>query len=197
LNRNIWWGVAAAVVMALPAGADARPAFLPLRDVAVRYQLTVPGRLSAEYQLAYRAAGQLARVDDPAHGLYFLVDLPAGHAALVVPMLRSVVDTPDFSGLTQEIDDAGGARFTPLGHGEYAGLGCENFLVLSRQGTATACITRDGVTLRFHGSDAQGSATVTALSVTYGPQPAGAFAVPDGYGRISLPPQALAQLLAP
>ncbi len=178
-----------------PAFGQSRPAFLPLRDVTVSYQLAVPGRPAQNYQLDYDAAGQLARIDDPTHGTYFLIDLPAGSAALVVPMLHSVVTTPDFSGLTQEIYDAGGARFTPLGHGFHAGIGCETYLVLSRQGTATACITRDGVTLAFHGQDKHGAADVTATAVTYGPQPASEFAAPGGFGMISLPPQALAQLL--
>jgi hypothetical protein len=178
-----------------PAQADTRPVFLPEQDVAVRYVLSAPGRPAQTYQLEYDAAAQRARIDDPAHGTYFLVDLPAGRAELVVPMLRSVVTAPDLAGLAQQVYSADGARFTPIGHAVYAGLRCARYLVLSAQGTATACIAPDGVTLNFSGQDAHGSAEVTATAVAFGPQPAGEFVAPDGFGRITLPPGALAQLL--
>jgi hypothetical protein len=177
------------------AQADARPVFLPEQDVAVSYEVSAPGRPAQDYRLEYDAAAQRARIDDPAHGTYFLVDLPAGSAELVVPMLRSVVTAPDLAGLARQVYSADGARFTPLGHAAYAGLPCERYLVLSAQGTATACITPDGVTLNFSGQDAHGAAAVTATAVAFGPQPAGEFAAPDGFGRITLPPGALAQLL--
>jgi len=183
------------VLGAAQAQADVRPVFLPEQDVAVSYRLSAPGRPAQDYRLDYDAAARRARIDDPAHGTYFLVDLPAGQAELVVPMLRSVVTAPDLAGLAQQVYSADGARFTPLGHAVYAGMRCEKYLVLSAQGTATACITPDGVTLNFSGQDANGSAEVTATAVAFGPQPAGEFAAPDGFGRITLPPGALAQLL--
>jgi len=179
----------------LPAQADTRPAFLPSRDVAIAYQVSAPGRADASYQLSYDAADERARIDNPAQGDYFLVDLLAGAAQLVVPPLHAIVEAPDLSGLTQQVMDADNARFTPLGAGHYAGLACEKYLVLNHQGSGTACITPDGVILHFSGSDTHGSATVTATSVTFGPQPANAFVQPAGYSQITLPPGALAQLM--
>ncbi len=179
----------------LPAQADTHPAFLPSRDVAIAYQVSAPGRADASYQMTYDAADERARIDNPAQGDYFLVDLLAGSARLVVPPLRAIVEAPDLSGLTQQVMDADNARFTALGPGRYAGLPCEKYLVLNQQGTGTACITPDGVILHFSGSDPHGSATVTATSVSYGAQPAGAFALPGGYSQITLPPGALAQLI--
>ncbi len=190
-----WIAVLIILAIAPVARAGDRPPFLPLRDVAVSYQLSAPGRPAQTYQLEYDAASQRARIDDPAHGTYFLVDLPAGRAELVIPPLRSVVTAPDLSGLAQEIASADGARFTPLGRATYAGIGCETYLVLSQQGSATACLTRDGVALHFSGQDRHGAASVTALSVSYAPQPDAAFAPPEGFGVITLPPGALAQLL--
>jgi hypothetical protein len=178
-----------------PAFAEQRPAFLPLRDVVVNYTLSVPGRPDAQYQLSYSAAGQLARVDDPVRGIYALANLPAGTAELVVPALHSIVTAPDVAGITGEIYSAGGARFTPLGHGNFAGLACEKYLILSTSGSGTACLTPDGVALYFNGKDAHGSAEVTATAVSYAPQAAATFAAPDGFGAINLPPDALAQLL--
>jgi hypothetical protein len=178
-----------------PAFADSPPMFLPNQDVAVTYIVSAPGRADAQYRLEYDAAGRLARIDDPAHGTFFLVNLPDGTAQLVVPALNSVVNAPDLSNLTQQIDSADSARFTPLGPGNYAGIGCEKYLVLAAQGSGTACLTPDGVVLHFDGQDAKGSATVTATSVTYGAQPPGDFAVPDGFSSITLPPGMLAQFL--
>ncbi len=180
---------------ALPAPAAATPAFLPLRDVVVDYSVDAPGQPAMLYRLIYDAAGQLARVESPARGIYALVNLPAGKAELVVPALHSTVTAPDIADLAQEVASADHARFTPLGHAIVAGLACETYLVLDSQGTATACLTADGVTLRFHGQDAHGSATVTATSVAYQTADPAAFAAPAGFGSITLPPGAIAQLL--
>lgn len=178
-----------------PAYAGEHPAFLPTRDVAVDYTVNAAGRAPAQYHLQYDAADERARIDDPAHGTYFLADLPAGKAQLVVPGLHSVVDAPDLSALTAQINDAGNARFTPLGPGRYAGLGCEKYLVLSRQGTGTACLTSDGVILHFTGHDQHGTADITATSVSYQQVSPDALAPPAGFSAINLPPGALQQLL--
>jgi hypothetical protein len=178
------------------AHADTAPLILPDRDVAVAYQLAAPGRPSQSYQMEYDAAAQRARINNPAQGTYFLIDLPAGTAQMVVPQLNSVVNAPDISGLTQQITDAGhNARFTLLGGGQYAGLSCRNWLIISAQGTATACLTPDGVTLHFKGKDAHGSGSVTATAVSFGPQPPGDFATPHGLNAITLPPGVLQQLM--
>ena len=88
-----------------PAVADTTPLILPDRDVAVSYQVSSPGRPDMSYQLEYDAAGQRARINNPAQGTYFLVNLPAGTAQMVVPQLNSVVNAPDVSGLTAQITD--------------------------------------------------------------------------------------------
>jgi hypothetical protein len=180
----------------MPVQAATHPPFLPSRDVAVGYQVSGTGMPGAVYQLTYDAADERARIDNPAQGDYFLVDLPAGTAQIVVPALHAVVNTPDLSALTRQVMDADNARFTPLGPGFYAGRGCDKFLVMNAQGSGTACITPDGVILHFAGGDIHGSAVVTATSVSYGPQPPGAFAQPDGFSQITLPPGMMAQLLS-
>jgi len=179
----------------LSTPASAAPLFLPDRDVAVTYQLAAPGRAPQEYRLHYNAAGGLARIETPAQGIFVLADLAAGQAQIVVPFLHAFVEAPDFSDLTRMIAHAGGARFTPLGHGHYAGMECEKYLVMNDHGSGTACITHDGVILHFAGRDSSGSADVTALSVDFTPQPSGFFATPNGFSEISLPPGALAAML--
>jgi hypothetical protein len=183
------------LMLVTPAQAAEHPAFLPVRDVTATYVLTVPGRPDATYRLDYDATDERARIVDPARGLLLLVDLPAGRAELVVPAMRAVVEAPDLSGLARQVYDAAGARFTPLGPGHYAGLGCEKYLVLTGQGSGTACLTKDGVVLHFAGRDAHGAANVTAVSVVMAHVARGEFEAPDGYTQIQLPPGALAQLL--
>ena len=179
-----------------PAAADTTPLILPNRDVAVAYELAAPGRPDQSYQLEYDAAGQRARINNPAQGTYFLLNLPAGSAQMVVPQLNSVVNAPDLSGLTRQITDAGhNAHFTELGPATYAGMQCQNWLVTSSQGTATACLTADGVALHFAGKNNHGSGEVTATSVTFSPQPDADFSPPNGYNAITLPPGVLQQLM--
>ncbi len=181
-----------------PLPALAAPQFLPANDVRVSYALNLPGQAAQDYTLDYDAADRLARVESPAQGIYILANLGQGRAQVVVPALHAIVQAPDFSGLTQMITNAGGARFTPLGRHQYAGLGCEEYLVQSGQGgTATACLTPDGVILHFSGKDGHGAAEVTALSVAFAPQPAGEFAAPSEFAEIALPPGALMALLRP
>jgi hypothetical protein len=191
--RGLFLGVPLLLVVAWPALAA--PAFLPTRDVSVTYELNAPGRAAEDYRLNFDAARRLARVETAAQGIYVLANLPAGRAQVVIPALHAVVEAPDFSNLTQLIANADNAQFTPLGHGHYAGMECEKYLVLNDQGSGTACITRDGVVLHFAGKDAHGSAEVTALSVDFGKLPPGEFRPPDGFAAIDLPPGALAALL--
>lgn len=171
------------------------PRFLPDRDVAVTYQLSLPGHDPQTYLLQYNAANQLARIDSPAQHIFILANLPTGQAQLVVPALHAVVDTPDFSGIARQITNAGGAHFTPLGHGHYAGLRCERYHITSRDGAAQACITPGGVVLQFDGHDGNGAAEVTALSVTFTPQPGAEFSAPAGFANIRLSPGLLTALL--
>jgi hypothetical protein len=184
------------LLLLTPAQAADHPPFLPAHDLAATYLLATPGRQDATYQLQYDAADQRARITDPTRGLAFIVDLPSGQAELIVPALHAVVEAPDISGLATQIENAGGARFLPLGPGHYAGLPCDKYEVLAAQGSGTACLTPDGVILHFAGRDSHGSASVTALDVQYQHQPGALFTVPDGYSRITLPPGALAQMLA-
>jgi len=185
----------AAILLTLAAApALAAPLFLPDQDVSVSYELSSPGNPVQDVQLSYSAAAGQARIDSP-QGLYVLASLPAGQAQVVIPALRAFVEAPDFSSLTRMIGNADGASFTPLGGGFYAGLACEKYLVLSSQGSATACLTHQGVVLHFAGRDAHGSAELTARSVAFTPQVLSNFVTPPGYTEVTLPPGALAALL--
>ncbi len=190
--------VAICAGLVLLAGqAAAAPVFLPEHDVRVAYALAVPGHAAQEYQLRYNAGHELARIDGAPEGIYILADLSAGAAEVVIPALHATVQAPDFSGLARMIGNADNARFTPTGHGQYAGMGCRTYFVHNAEGSANVCITQGGVVLHFAGHDPHGAAQVTALDVDFRPMPADEFAMPEGYAQISLPPGALAALLQP
>jgi YD repeat-containing protein len=192
-----WLGWVLGSLLIAPAQAATHPAFLPAQDVLASYVVAASGRPAATYDLEYDAADQRARIVDPARGLVLLVDLPTGQAELVVPALHAVVEAPDISDLAKQVENADGAKFLALGPGHYADLACEKYEILARQGSGTACLTQDGVILHFAGRDAQGAASITAISVAMAHQPREDFATPDGYSRMVLPPGALAQLLGP
>lgn len=189
--------ILAALTSLAPCYALATPAILPTRDVSVSYSLTSAGQAPQTLQLSYNAAQELARISSD-YGYYVLANLPAGQAQMVVPALHAVVQAPDFSALTKELFNAeNNARFTPRGTGHYAGLDCKLYEVADQSGSARVCLTSDGVVLRFIGHDPHGDADVTALSVTYAPQPASNFELPDGLTPLTLPPGALKALLDP
>lgn len=185
-----------AIASLAPVMASAAPAILPTHDVEVQYSLTAPGQPPQALELFYHAASESARINSN-NGYYVLANLPAGQAQIVVPALHAVVLAPDFSALTATLFLAESAKFTRLQQGHYAGLTCQTYRVVDKNGTATACITADGVTLHFAGEDSHGAASLTATRVTYEAQPASQFQAPTGFSQLTLPPSAIKALLAP
>lgn len=179
-----------------PGFALANPAILPTRDVSVDYTLSAPGQPTQTLTLAYNAAQEQARVTSE-YGYYVLVNIPTGHAQLVIPTLHAIIQAPDFSALSTEFFKAeSNAQFASLGKEHYAGLPCEVYKITDQKATARACLTADGVILHFSGHDAHGNAELTAKSVSYTAQPEGRFEPPEGLIPLNLPPGAIASLLA-
>jgi len=189
---NFWW---MAFLMTMPLPAAAVPAFLPGQDVVIDYAVSAPGRSAQAFEVSYEAGPRLARVNDAAHGVSYLADLNAGEVEILVPMLRAMVEAPDMSRFAGMLQNADGAQFVRLGHGHYAGLACETYLVTNAQGSGTACLTHDGEILHFHGHDNHGAVDITATSVRFGAVPASVFSVPADFSHLQLPPGMLAQLL--
>ena len=185
-----------AIASLTPVLASAAPAILPTHDVAVQYSLTAPGQSPQALELSYHAASEAARIDSD-NGYYVLANLSAGQAQIVVPALHAVVEAPDFSALTAMLFLAENAQFTRLGQGHYAGLTCQTYRIVDKDGKATACITADGVTLHFTGEDSHGAASLTATRVTYAAQPDSQFQTPAGFSQLTLPPSAIKALLTP
>jgi len=181
-------------LLAAPAWAQQRPLVQPSRDVAVSYQVrgvAVPGMPPGPQlmEVAYSAVTQRLRLVSPGYPQgYAVVALAARRILLVLPAVRSYVPMamrgPEMALLTG--DPA--LRFRPAGHDMVAGLRCTIWGIVDTEAggrRGSACITADGVLLR--GDDGRGGRSVVATSVHYGHQPAGLFAVPDGFHRIEMP----------
>ena len=180
-----------------PHGADAStvPQFLPNQDVEVQYTVTAPGQPSQDYDLSFSAESERLRIDDPARGLWFLVDLRDASAALVVPQMHVVVTAPDLANLAALLQTAKAARFTPLGEATIAGLRCTRYLVASEQASGTACLTRNGIALAVSGQDSRGSAQVVADHVTEATVPPDNLVPPPDFPSITLPRGTIEALL--
>lgn len=178
-----------------PAHA-ATPRFLPETDVKVQYTLTVPGRSPHVYDLAYSAESERLRIDDPARGLWFAADLEKASAAVVVPELHAIIAAPKLANLATILQTMRTARFTPVGEATIAGLPCTRYEVVSERASGTACLTAQGVALSVTGRDARGSAEAVASSVREAMIPPDFFVPPANFSTITLPPAAIAALLA-
>ncbi|HUC18191.1 MAG TPA: hypothetical protein VMA37_10985 [Acetobacteraceae bacterium] len=177
------------------ADAATTPDVLPQRDVKVDYTVTVPGRSPHDYALSFSAESERLRIDDPEHGLWFLVDLRNDSATLVVPWLHVVVTEPDLANLAALLQSVREAQFTPMGEATIAGLRCTRYSVRSKQVTGTVCLTRGGIALAVSGQDSRGSAQAVANSVTEGAVPPDSEAPPPDFSNIELPRGVISALL--
>ncbi len=196
-RRAIGFALLVGVMLLRPHGADAAmaPQFLPDRDVEIQYTVSVPGRPPHDYDLSFSAESERLRIDDPARGLWFLVDLRDASATLVVPQMHVVVTEPDLASLAAILQSARGAQFTPSGEMTIAGLRCTRYLVLDKQTTGTACLTRNGLALAVSGEDARGSAQVVADSVSEATVPPDRLMPPSDFPSIVLPRGTIEALL--
>lgn len=184
-----------AMVLFQPLDAAVAPRLLPDRDVKVQYTVTAPGRAPHQYDLSFSAESQRLRIDDPAHGLWFLVDLRNASAWIVVPQMHMVVTEPDLANLAGILERAKTARFEPVGEATIADLRCTRYRVTSEQVSGKACLTRNGIALAASGQDSRGSAAAVADQVTEAPVPAESLVPPPGFPSLSLPPGTIAALL--
>jgi hypothetical protein len=173
----------ALLVLAAPAAAQQRPAFPPSRDVAARYEVTIPG-VPRAVEVRYSAALGRLRLDGEAPG-YVLVDWKTHRATIVMEQLGLMMDAPPSAGLEQAFALENGRHVTRRGSDVVAGLRCTVWDVVADAASGTACVTADGVVLRANGHDRAGrSGSLEATRVEYGRQAASLFfPAPDQIGR--------------
>jgi hypothetical protein len=173
---RIW--LAAILLAAGPASAEAPPATHPTRDVDVTYRVPVPSAPGTDLLQRFRwnARTRQQRVDLPTSGNWMVVDFATHRMEMVREATHEVLDLP----APDTIDLPGdGAGFSRRGDATVAGFPCVEWQTVDRQGQATlACYTADGVLLRARAGD---RTLMEAISLHYVAQDPAVFEMPPDY----------------
>ncbi|MGI4975334.1 MAG: hypothetical protein ACRYG6_00165 [Janthinobacterium lividum] len=193
MTRAAAAGLCAAALLAAPclpaaARAETPPLLIPTRDVDVVYRMPPPPGPAAPatsaaptQRLRWRVADRRLRVDPPGEGVFMIVDYAAHSMEMVEIGARQVIDMPPPPGLGAAAPS--GARFERLGEASVAAASCTEWRTTDMQGSATTvCLTPDGVLLR---ASSGGRVMIEATRVSYAPQDAVLFLVPDGYRHVA------------
>ncbi len=171
--------LAALLLFATPALAT--PRLVPARDVTVAYSVAPKDHQPIQVTVAIEGGGEHLRIASESLPTSFLVDRGAHRLAILLPLLKlySTVGTGRFDPQETVLKDA---RFERHGARRLAGLACTDWSARSEQGTASACITEDGVILAGTAADKHGPlGSVRATNVHYGALPKMLFRLPSGY----------------
>ncbi|MCQ8241102.1 hypothetical protein [Rhizosaccharibacter radicis] len=180
-------------VPARPALADAPP-LMPTRDVSVLYEVRPDGAPQAQPMHVYFAGnGGLMRMDGPPgpdgnpQGAMIL-DRDKHLMTIVMNAPRVFMQVPEGQEVRNPFLLDSTMRFTRQQNRTVAGLPCTDWAIATDKGSATACVTADGVVLFEQGVDAEGAkGMLQASKVTYGPVPASIFQPPAGFQRVAHP----------
>ena len=177
--------------LAAAARAQDRPPLLPTRDVSVEYRATAAGRATT-LRVLYSAGTERLRAEAAGQSTYLIIDGRAHTAHVVMDRQHSVLDVPFDTERWRGFILSDRATFARQGTEHILGLTCTDWKVSGPQGNGTACVTDDGVILRGAASGEapdghDGTGSIRALSVHYGPQPEDVFAVPSGYRTMAMP----------
>jgi Domain of unknown function (DUF4412) len=181
-----------AMLVTLPAAGQERPIMRPTRDVAVVYHVQAAGPSgepeTRTVQMYWTGQGTRLRLQTDGQPGFGLVDYAAGRMTMVMLPQKA------YAVVTFDADHAPGLNIPPgavinrSGSDTVAGVACTEWTLQGPQGGGTACITKDGLMLRVRGAQPGEPAAMVAVSVAYGPQPAGLFTLPAGLHEVA-PPQ--------
>ena len=181
--------LAAAFLVPRPAAAQDHPPFAPTRDAAVTYRVTsaqAGGSTPPTLRIATQAATGLTRFELPGRG-YAVLDRKTNQAVVVIEAQHAWLQLPQgASGTARRLTLNAGMQFTRQGHDTVAGMGCTVWDVRSDDGSATICMTNDGVLLRGAGASKDGrmKGSIEATAVSLAAQPGSLFVPPDGYRKM-------------
>lgn len=177
------------------AAADDRPVMFPSRDVVVEYHVTNARPDSAQPRegivTVYATdAGERMRVEIAGQPGFLIVDRGRKRVLMVIEARRSYFEMPVDPDRVIGLAVNGGS-YAKRGADTVAKVRCTVWDVTSSTGTATVCVTDDGVLLRANGeSEGRGSGAMEARSVVYGKQPAALFDPPPGFQKLQIIPPA-------
>lgn len=161
-----------------PARAQtaARPVTRPTRDVDVVYLLHQQGA-PLRQRSRWQVAKMRQRVDLQGDNTYIIADGATQTVDMVNGANKRVVEVKTTPGPMQT-----GTGLTRLDQITVAGLPCTEWALPAPPGgdapATHVCLTDDGVLLR---TSTDGVEQLRALTVTYGPEDPGVFAIPPGF----------------
>ena len=156
------------------AGAEEPPRLLPIRDVDIIYEVTLPSQPRIRERVRYLAAEQLERVDTP-HRSTTIFDRRTHEMTIINSANRTVLKLD----MPQQAQEPGPKVVLKRGdESVVAGLHCVDWSWTEDVEARTLCITAGGVLLRFV---VNGQIVSEARSVSYRPQPAELFQAPFDY----------------
>jgi len=164
--------------------AEERPRFIPTRDVDIVYEVTREEQPSFRERVRWLASVRLERIDGPGTSTV-IFDRKANELTLLNDASRtySQLDGASPWPIRPEQD----AALIRGAESVVAGLRCAEWSWIESDETHTACVTTDGVLLRFA---VNGKTSVEARSVSYGAQAPELFQLPAGYAPAFLAPEA-------
>lgn len=165
--------LAAALLLAPAARAEAPPALQPTHDVDITYKVPVAGGAGMALLQRYRysAALRRQRVDLPTSGNWMVLDFATHRMQAVRDESHEVVEAP--------VPPTGTPGYSRLGSETIAGLPCTEWQTRDSNGGQTVtCYTEDGLMLRARRGD---QVLIEAVHVSNAAQDATVFEVPAGY----------------
>jgi hypothetical protein len=178
---------------ALPARAADTPPLMPTRDASVLYDVAPDGAQPQAVRVYFGAAGGLMRMDGPpgpdgkSQGA-MIMDRDRHLMTVVMNGPRVYMQVPEGQGVRNPFLLDAGMHFTRQGGRTVAGVSCTDWAIATDKGSATACVTADGVVLAEQGVDGEGNkGSLQARQVSYGPLPAATFQPPAGFQRVAHP----------
>ncbi|MBE7211387.1 MAG: hypothetical protein INR65_10255 [Gluconacetobacter diazotrophicus] len=177
-----------------PARADAPPPLMPTRDVSVVYSVQPDGAPQPQdVHVFFGGSGNFMRVDGPpgpdggASG-DMIMDRNGRTMTVVLNQPRVFMQLPERDEVRFPFLLDPTMQFRRSGTSQVANLPCTTYDITTGKGTATACVTADGVVLSEQGVDSEGAkGHLVARTVSYGPVPPTTFQPPPGFQRVAHP----------
>nr|WP_246386980.1 DUF4412 domain-containing protein [Gluconacetobacter sacchari] len=170
------------------AQADAdHPPLAPARDVQVEYSVQPDGAPAPKtIEAWFTANGGMMRIDSPEGMGSTILNRTTRQVTIVLNKQKVYTQFDARNGIRNPFLLDLQMQYTRKGTARVAGVPCTEWGVVSGRGTATACVTDDGVILREDGVDGDGmKGRLEATRVIYGPLPASTFQPPAGYQMVT------------
>jgi Domain of unknown function (DUF4412) len=195
LSISVLAGVLVAAGTAAPAQAQAQvqapvpgdsaghPPLAPARDVQVEYSVQPDGAPSPKtIETWFTANGGMMRIDSPEGAGSTILNRATRQVTIVLNKQKVYTQIDARAGIRNPFLLDLSMQFTRKGPSQVAGVACTEWAIVSGRGTATTCVTDDGVILREDGVDGDGmKGRLEATKVTYAPIAVSVFQPPDGY----------------